>query len=119
MVPSLQDPMVSSRVLPEQSAPASGLRDAVDAARRAADALFSLQRVDGHWCAELEGDSILESEYMLMKFILGQEREPMADGRDGWQVMQELAASLRGQQRADGGWGQYPGSAADVSSCVK
>ncbi|MBM4116048.1 MAG: hypothetical protein FJ252_09285, partial [Phycisphaerae bacterium] len=81
--------------------------------------LFSLQRVDGHWCAELEGDSILESEYMLMKFILGQEREPMADGRDGWQVMQELAASLRGQQRADGGWGQYPGSAADVSSCVK
>src|SRR5690606_25968484 len=24
-----------------------------------------------HWCAELEGDSILSSEYLLMKWILG------------------------------------------------
>src|SRR5690606_5326462 len=28
--------------------------------RRAVDALKSLQKSDGHWCAELEGDSILE-----------------------------------------------------------
>ena len=45
--------------------------------RRAIDALLSLQKSDGHWCGELQGDSILESEYILMKFILGQEREPM------------------------------------------
>ena len=35
-------------------------------------ALRSLQRSDGHWCGELEGDSILQSEYLLMKWILGQ-----------------------------------------------
>ena len=36
-------------------------------ARTAGDALValkSLQRADGHWCAELEGDSILQSEYL-------------------------------------------------------
>ena len=123
MDPSLQDQTVATLECPKRATPATaaahGAPDAAQAAQRAADALFSLQRPDGHWCAELEGDSILESEYMLMKFILGQEREPMADGRDGWQVMQELAAALREQQRDDGGWGQYPGSAADVSSCVK
>jgi squalene-hopene/tetraprenyl-beta-curcumene cyclase len=123
MDPSLQDQTVATLECPKRATPATaaahGAPDAAQAAQRAADALFSLQRPDGHWCAELEGDSILESEYMLMKFILGQEREPMVDGRDGWQVMQELAAALREQQRDDGGWGQYPGSAADVSSCVK
>ena len=44
---------------------------------RAVVALKSLQKPDGHWCGELEGDSILQSEYLLMKWILGQER-PLA-----------------------------------------
>ncbi len=35
-------------------------------------ALRGLQRSDGHWCGLLQGDSILESEYLLMKYILGQ-----------------------------------------------
>ncbi len=87
--------------------------------RRAADALISLQKPDGHWCAELQGDSILESEYILMKFILGQERQPMADGRDGWRTLQRIANNLRIQQREDGGWGQYPGSDVDISAMVK
>jgi len=87
--------------------------------RAAVEALASLQRTDGHWCAELEGDSILQSEYMLMKWILGQERAPLADGRSGWDLMCRLAAQLRMQQRTDGGWGQYPGSGIDVSATVK
>lgn len=85
-------------------------------------ALKSLQHEDGHWCAELEGDSILESEYLLMKFILGQERQPMADGRDGWETLSKIANCLRSQQREDGGWGQFPvsgGSGVDVSATVK
>lgn len=28
--------------------------------------LLSQRRDDGHWCAELEGDTILESEYVLL-----------------------------------------------------
>jgi squalene-hopene/tetraprenyl-beta-curcumene cyclase len=86
---------------------------------RAIAALLSLQKSDGHWCGELQGDSILESEYLLMKFILGQQRLPMRDGRDGWSTLQKIAAYLRSQQRDDGGWGQYPGSAIDLSATVK
>ena len=90
------------------------------AARDAAlHALASLQRGDGHWCGELEGDSILQSEYLLMKWILAQERAPMADGRDGAQVLPRIVAYLRSQQREDGSWGQYPGSGADLSATVK
>ena len=87
--------------------------------RRAIHALISLQKADGHWCGELQGDSILESEYILMKFILGQERAPMADGRDGWRTLQRMASYLRTLQHTDGGWGQYPGSDIDLSATVK
>ena len=86
--------------------------------QRAVMALRHQQHADGHWCAVLEGDSILESEYLLMKFILGQEQEPMADGR-GPEVLDRIAEGLRRQQRPDGSWGQYPGSGIDVSATVK
>ena len=35
--------------------------------------LASRQHDDGHWCAELEGDTILESEYILLLAYLGRE----------------------------------------------
>jgi squalene-hopene/tetraprenyl-beta-curcumene cyclase len=91
------------------------IRDAVQAAQRA---LGSLQKKDGHWCAELEGDSILQSEYLLMKWILRQEREPLADGRPGT-TLRKIVEQLRSQQRPDGGWGQFPGSGIDISGTVK
>lgn len=86
-----------------------------------------------HWCAELEGDSILSSEYLLMKLILGQEDDrespetvTRADGstqRGGYRVgratLLRIANHLRLVQREDGSWGQYPGSPADLSACVK
>ena len=72
--------------------------------------LLSLQKPDGHWCAELEGDSILQSEYILLKWIIEQESDP----RLPW-----VANYLRAQQRPDGTWGQYPGSGPDISACVK
>ncbi len=86
---------------------------------RAIDALLRLQKSDGHWCGELQGDSILESEYILMKFILGQEREPMADGRDGPQTLRRMANYLRSIQQPNGAWGQYPGAGPDLSATVK
>ena len=91
------------------------IRAAVQAAQRA---LGSLQKKDGHWCAELEGDSILQSEYLLMKWILRQEREPLADGRPGT-TLRKIVEQLRSQQRPDGGWGQFPGSGIDISGTVK
>jgi squalene-hopene/tetraprenyl-beta-curcumene cyclase len=89
-------------------------------ADRAVESLFSKQRTDKplfpgpHWCAELEGDSILSSEYILMKWILAQENEPRERT-----LLPRITNQLRLSQRPDGTWGQYPGSPADISACVK
>lgn len=82
-----------------------------------------------HWCAELEGDSILSSEYLLMKLFLNQQDdrespEPGPDGqpggyRVGRPTLERIANHLRLTQREDGTWGQYPGSGPDISACVK
>ena len=91
----------------------------LDVLEQGLGALRAEQREDGHFCGELEGDSILESEFILMKFILGQEREPMADGGPGWTTLRKIARRLREVQRPGGGWGQFPGSPVDASATVK
>lgn len=53
-----------------------------------------------------------------MKWILGQETEPLADGRPPGTLL-KIVTKLRRQQRDDGGWGQYPGSGIDLSATVK
>ncbi len=53
-----------------------------------------------------------------MKWILGQEAAPEATPRD-LERFQRMLVYLRRLQRADGTWGQYPGSPADLSACVK
>ena len=82
--------------------------------RKALAYLLKQQHDDGHWCAELEGDSILQSEYILMKWILGQENTPEAR-----QTLPKIAAYLRRQQQPDGTWIQYPGGKMDISATVK
>ena len=64
----------------------------------------------GWWVGELQGDSILESEYLLLKWILGQENDP---------DLPKVANFLRGLQNEDGGWSLYPGGPADISGTVK
>lgn len=68
------------------------------------------QAEDGHWCAELIGDSILQSETILLYAFLGRERDP---------VVQQAARYLLQQQQPHGGWGQYERSAIDISASVK
>jgi squalene-hopene/tetraprenyl-beta-curcumene cyclase len=72
--------------------------------------LLSLQRQDGHWCGELEGDTILESEYILTLFFLG---------RGGEGRTRKLGEYVRRQQMDDGGWPIYPGGPAEVSASIK
>lgn len=73
-----------------------------------------------HWCAELEGDSILSSEYLLMKLILGQEHDTESPQNPvGRPTLLRIANHLRLVQREDGSWGQFPGSPPDISACVK
>jgi squalene-hopene/tetraprenyl-beta-curcumene cyclase len=87
----------------------SSERDIGDAIAEARDCLFALQREDGHWCGELEGDSILESEYVMTLHFLGR-----AGGRT-----RKAAAYLKGKQLEGGGWPIYPGGPPELSASVK
>jgi squalene-hopene/tetraprenyl-beta-curcumene cyclase len=93
--------------------PAS-LRRLVGPARRAIARtrqwLLNHQHPDGFWCAELEGDTILESETILLLAHLG---------REDSQLCRRLAAYLVEKQLPQGGWAQYPGGGVDISGSVK
>lgn len=72
--------------------------------------LRGVQKADGHWCAELEGDTILESEYAMLVYFL---EHRVTD------KMHLLAAYLRQKQAPNGGWTMYPGGPVEVSGSVK
>lgn len=92
---------------PAADAPAGPLAEAIAAARRR---LIDLQNPDGHWCAVLEGDSILESEYLLTRLFLG---------RLGGERVERVGAALRAAQIPGAGWAIYPGGPPEVSASVK
>jgi squalene-hopene/tetraprenyl-beta-curcumene cyclase len=88
------------------------VRSAIEGAR---DYLLTLQHRDGHWCGELEGDTILESEYALtLYFLERREGAPAVGGK-----FQRLANFLRGRQDDHGGWSAFPGGPPEVSASVK
>jgi squalene-hopene/tetraprenyl-beta-curcumene cyclase len=72
--------------------------------------LLDRQFSDGSWCAELEGDTILESETILLFAYLGREDSEAA---------QKMAERLIEQQLPDGGWAMYPGGNLEISGSVK
>ena len=72
--------------------------------------LLKRQHADGHWCGELEGDTILESEYVLLLAWLGQEQSPIA---------RKCAAYLIEKQLSTGGWAMYPGGKMEISGSVR
>ncbi|MBI3467687.1 MAG: terpene cyclase/mutase family protein [Planctomycetes bacterium] len=72
--------------------------------------LLADQHPDGYWVGELEGDTILESEYVLLLAFLGEQQSDRAI---------KAARYLQDQQLATGGWAMYPGGQIDVSGSVK
>jgi squalene-hopene/tetraprenyl-beta-curcumene cyclase len=98
---------VSSNGVRQDAAHLSPLRAGIDRARAC---LLGLQAADGHWCGELQGDTILESEYILLLAFLGRERDPR---------VAKLARYLLRQQVPEGGWSNYPGGPADLTVSVK
>ncbi len=71
--------------------------------------LFSTQHEDGYWCGELEGDTTLESEYVLMHKLLG-----TGDAR----TIEKACVYMLEKQNADGGWPIFEGGPSDVSPSV-
>lgn len=85
----------------------SSLDAAID---RTSNWLFDQQHEDGHWCAELQGDTILESEYILLLAFLGEEKSDRAKA---------AARYMLTQQNEDGGWSLFPGGPIDIGVAVK
>src|SRR5207253_690658 len=85
----------------------SSVRAAVD---RSVALLLSRQAFDGHWIGELQGDTILESEYVLLLAFLGRERRANVT---------KIARYLLTQQMPEGGWNNYPEGPPDLSVSVK
>jgi len=81
-----------------------------EALKRTRRFLLSEQQNDGHWVAELEGDTILESEYILLLAFLGQERSEIAI---------QAARYIEQQQLPGGGWAIYPDGPLEISASVK
>jgi squalene-hopene/tetraprenyl-beta-curcumene cyclase len=77
---------------------------------RAQDWLLEQQATDGHWCAELEGDTILESEYLIYLHFIDS-LEPTR--------LRKAANYIRSKALHEGGWSIYPGGPMDLSSSVK
>ncbi|NBW87059.1 MAG: squalene--hopene cyclase, partial [Planctomycetia bacterium] len=80
------------------------------AAERTAEWLIGRQADDGHWRGPLEGDTILESEYLLILAWAG---------RLGGRVTTAAARRILAEQLPEGGWAIYPGGPVDVSASVK
>ena len=72
--------------------------------------LLGQQHEDGHWVAELEGDTILESETILLLAFLGREECDLA---------RRAAQHLVDAQLPEGGWAMYPGGGVEISGSVK
>ena len=86
--------------------------DAIDDAIRRSQAWFLSKQdpVEGYWVAELEADTTLTSEYVMLRRFL--------DCVDP--VRQEQAVRyLRSMQLPDGGWPIYYGGPAEISASVK
>jgi squalene-hopene/tetraprenyl-beta-curcumene cyclase len=77
---------------------------------RARWCLLARQAADGHWVGELQGDTILESEYILLMAFLGREKSPR---------VAKAARYLLRQQMPEGGWNNYPDGPVELSVSVK
>src|SRR5678816_2687477 len=79
----------------------------VDAARKF---LFSQQHEDGYWCGELEADTTLESDYIVLHTLLGTEKP---------ERIRKAANYILQRQNDDGGWSIYAAGPTNLSASVK
>jgi len=80
------------------------------AIHRTQEYVLSIQHPLGYWIGELEADSTLTSEYLMLRRFLG---------RVDQNLERKAANYLRAKQLPDGGWDLFPGSPSDISATVK
>ncbi|QRR05776.1 squalene--hopene cyclase [Burkholderia sp. MS455] len=99
--------------LTEMATLSAGIAPAgVDAAvARATDALLAAQNADGHWVYELEADSTIPAEYVLLVHYLGE--------TPNLELERKIGRYLRRIQQADGGWPLFTDGAPNISASVK
>lgn len=103
-------PLPDSR--PSSNGHSVSLVDVEGAIDSAKEYILGEQHEDGHWRAELEGGSILESEYIFAKYVIGERPEDSPK-------LRKAAEGLRRQQLDDAGWGTFPGDSTNVSASVE
>ena len=80
------------------------------AAHQGSEALFKLQRDDGHWSFELEADATIPAEYILLEHYLGTINQPLHE---------RMANYLREIQEDHGGWPLFYRGDFNISASVK
>ena len=96
---------------PRSALPLGAKRSLDDAISAATQALLSCQRPDGHWVFELEADSTIPAEYVLLKHYLDEPLDPALE--------EKFAVYLRRQQGTHGGWPLFAEGDFDMSASVK
>ena len=101
-------PMVTSQVNRTVKLPS---KDAVDRAIRLGQDYFRRnQAPEGYWCGQLESNTTMEAEYLMLSQFLGRV------DRERWR---KLANYILSKQREDGSWGQYFEAPGDLSTSVE
>src|ERR1700746_366772 len=77
----------------------------------ATEALTGFQRADGHWVFELEADSTIPAEYILLRHSLGEPVDAVLE--------KKIGNYLRRVQGAHGGWPLVRDGEFDMSASVK
>lgn len=94
------------------AASAESVREGLDTTIASAEAaLLAVQRDDGHFLFELEADTTIPAEYILMRHYLA---EPVDAALE-----EKIATYLRRIQSSDGGWPLFHDGASHVSCSVK
>jgi squalene-hopene/tetraprenyl-beta-curcumene cyclase len=90
--------------------PSATVTGLVEAIERAQAHLLSRQAPDGHWVGELEADTTITAEYLLLGHLL----DRVNPAREA-----KMVRYLRRRQRPDGGFDLYEGGPTNLSATIK
>ncbi len=93
--------------------------EAAKAADSACNYLLNRQTSQGYWVGEVEGDTTLPSDYILLQLWLHQPREDGSWHPPSGPQVERASRRILAWQLEDGSWNLYPGGPSNVSASVK